>query len=197
MPAHTIRLFSARMEQLASTQFAGRGATARDALSCVVAEYLKDRPYPGTMRATVTAGNKNTYYFLGVSNNTLNMYRRAGRFPMAGALDGTGRAPASGGRQAVRRYAVSIYADRQDPVDDLRLACRPADVPRELARIAASRLGGNPRPNAMRAAVRCGTRCSEYVLLPEDGALCVYRRVPGYESWWWIRAGGKNPGRAP
>ena len=177
MPAHTFRLYSEKMEPLLCTQFAGEGAAAQDVLAVTVMEYLNGKPYPGRMRASVTAGKRRTDYILEVKNNILEMYRRAGRFPLAGEPDGTRRASASGGRQAPRRYAVSLHADRPDPANYSWIECRPADVPRMLARVAADHLKGSPNSGAVRACVTTGRKYFGYLLVPEGDALCVYRCV--------------------
>ena len=177
MPAHTFRLHSEKMELLLCTQFAGEGAATQDVLAVTVMEYLNGKPYPGRMRASVTAGKRRTDYILEVKNNILEMYRRAGRFPLSEKLDGTRRAPVSGGRQAPRRYTVSLHADRPDPANCSWIKCRPADVPRMLARVAADRLKGSPNSGAVRACVTTGRRYFGYLLVPEGDALCVYRCV--------------------
>ena len=175
MPAHTFRLHSEKMEPLLCTQFAGEGAAVQDVLAVTVMEYLNGKPYPGRMRASVTAGKRRTDYVLEVKNNILEMYRRAGRFPLSEKLDGVGRV--SGGRQAPCRYAVSLHADRPDPANCSRIECRPTDVPRMLARVAADHLKGSPNSGAVRACVTIGRKYFRYLLVPEGDALCVYRCV--------------------
>ena len=48
-------------------------------LACVVANYLKDSPYPGTIRAQINSGWHYTLYLVLLKNDTLDVYRHVER----------------------------------------------------------------------------------------------------------------------
>ena len=63
-----------------------------DMLACIVMDYLKDAPYPGTIKARVTDGRRNMEYMLLLDNDAVDVYRHVEKIARGGSV---GTSPAS------------------------------------------------------------------------------------------------------
>ena len=63
-----------------------------DMLACIVMDYLKSAPYPGTIKARVTDGRCNMGYMLLLDNDAVDVYRHVEKTTRGGSV---GTSPAS------------------------------------------------------------------------------------------------------
>ena len=58
-----------------------------DMLACIVMDYLKDAPYPGTIKARVTDGRRNMGYMLLLDNDAVDVYRHVEKIARGGSAE--------------------------------------------------------------------------------------------------------------
>ena len=67
-------------------------ANIPEVLACIVTDYLKSAPYPGTIKARVTDGRCNMGYMLLLDNDAVDVYRHVEKIARGGSA---GTSPAS------------------------------------------------------------------------------------------------------
>ena len=75
MPRYIVRLYSDNKVLIHDMWIECNRQDVPGRLACIVMDYLKGAPYPGTMRAHVIAGRRYTEYVLLLKNNTLDVCR--------------------------------------------------------------------------------------------------------------------------
>ena len=75
MTHYDIRLHTDKGVQIYDKGAEYKPAEVPGMLACVVANYLKDSPYPGAIQAQVMSDRRCTEYILLLKNNSLDVYR--------------------------------------------------------------------------------------------------------------------------
>ena len=152
-------------------------------LACIVMNYLKDAPYPGTIKAHVIDDKRYTEYTLLLENNTLHVYLHVEKATQGGSV-GTATAPrrfqgtpGQGEICRMTRYIVRLYSDKKVQIHGRRIECNRRDVPGRLVCIVRDYLKDAPYPGVIKAHVIAGRRYTEYILLLENNTLDVCRHV--------------------
>ena len=60
-------------------------ANIPEVLACIVTDYLKSAPYPGTIKARVTDGRCNMGYMLLLDNDAVDVYRHVEKIARGGS----------------------------------------------------------------------------------------------------------------
>ena len=79
MTRYDIRLHTDKGVQIYDKGAECNPAEVPGMLACVVANYLKDSPYPGAIQAQVMSDRRCTEYILLLKNNSLDVYRHVER----------------------------------------------------------------------------------------------------------------------
>ena len=75
MAHYDARLYTNKGVEISNKKIECTPANIPDILVCIVMDYLKGAPYPGTIKARVTDGRHYTEYILLLENNTVDVYR--------------------------------------------------------------------------------------------------------------------------
>ena len=62
-------------------------ANIPEVLTCIVMDYLKSTPYPGTIKARVTDGKNYIEYMLLLENDTVDVYRHVEKITRGGSAE--------------------------------------------------------------------------------------------------------------
>ena len=148
-------------------------------LACVVMDYLKNSPYPGTMKASVVAGRRRTEYLLLLENDYLDAYCHVFRSKGVEVQEDQAAhrvfgVPRQEGRGQVTGYTVRLYTDKGVRIYGSQIVCSGRDVPDLLAGITENYLKNAPYPGSIHALVGAGSDPATYLIRVENDALDVY-----------------------
>ena len=147
-------------------------------LACIVMDYLKRAPYPGTIKASVTGGRHHTEYTLLIENNKLHAYIHVKK-AVGGGGAGTTPAPRlqetsrQGDDGPMTRYEVRLYTNNGVKISNKKIECNEKEIPDRLACIVLDYLKDAPYPGTIKAHVITGRIYTEYVLLIKNDILDV------------------------
>ena len=154
-----------------------------DMLACIAMNYLKNAPYPGTIKAGVTDNRHHMEYTLLIENNKLHVYlhvEKATRDGSAVTVPAPSLLQGSFGQGTdgpMTRYIVRLYSDNDVQIHGERIECNVRDVPGRLICIMRDYLKGVPYPGVIKAHVIDGRKYTEYILLLKNDILDVCLHV--------------------
>ena len=158
-------------------------ANIPEVLACIVTDYLKSAPYPGTIKARVTDGRCNMGYMLLLDNDAVDVYRHVGKNcsgrkcrngPGVSRFQGT---PEQGGICLMTHYDVRLHMDKGVEISNKGIESTPENIPGMLASIVMDYLKDAPYPGVIKAGVTGGRHHTEYTLLIENNKLHAYIHV--------------------
>ena len=179
MTHYDVRLHTDNGVEISNKGIESTPTNIPDMLACIVMNYLKSAPYPGTIKAGVTDGRHHMEYTLLIENNKLHVYLHvekatrdgsAGTVPAPSLLQGDSGQGADG---PMTRYEVRLYTNNGVKISNKKIECNEKEIPDRLVGIVRDYLRDTPYPGAIKAHVIDGRKYTEYVLLLKNDILDV------------------------
>ena len=183
MTHYDVRLHTDNGVEISNKGIESTPTNIPDMLACIVMNYLKSAPYPGTIKAGVTDGRHHMEYTLLIENNKLHVYlhvKKATRDGSAGTVPAPSLLQRSFGQGAdgpMTRYEVRLYTNNGVKISNKKIECNEKEIPDRLACIVLDYLKDAPYPGAIKAHVITGRTYTEYILLLKNDALDVCLHV--------------------
>ena len=179
MTHYDVRLHTGKGVEISNKGIESTPENIPDMLACIVMNYLKSAPYPGTIKAGVTDGRHHMEYTLRLENNALHAYlhvKKATRDGSTGTVPAPGLLQGSFGQGAdgpMTRYEVRLYTNNGVKISNKKIECNEKEIPDRLVGIVRDYLRDTHYPGAIKAHVIDGRKYTEYVLLLKNDILDV------------------------